>query len=90
MIHLNQDFYNDLAQELITLIYDNDSVEGVIELSIKHAEGKAVDIVFAFNAINFSLDRGLESINYLILAFQDNARISTDFDSTILSAIIEQ
>ncbi len=90
MIHLNQDFYNDLAQELITLIYDNESVEGVIEMRVMCSMGCEAEVIFAFNATNFSIDRGLESINYLVLGFQGGRRASTDFNSTILSSIIDE
>ncbi len=84
MIHLNGDFYNELAQELVTLIYDKEKNDGVIEIKVNN-----VDVIFAFNAANYTIERGLESINYLIIALDGDVRCSTDFSEDMLNDIIE-
>ncbi len=89
MIHLNNDFYHDLAQELYTQLYDKNSYEGVIELLHTPDNGKTVDVFFAFNANDFTIDSGLNSLHFLIIALQGTKRHSTDFDSELLNQIME-
>lgn len=89
ILHLNQDFYNELAQELVTLIYDEENSEGVVELKILIAKGKYADIIFAFSAADFSIEKGLESICYLIIALDGQKRCATDFEPQKLSPLID-
>lgn len=90
MIHLNPDFYDDLAQELITAITDECKNEGVIELQIQTTQNSPAEVLFAFNSVDYTLAYGLRSMNYLMLAFEGGVRVSTDFDADRLSAIIEE
>lgn len=89
MIHLDSDFYNELAQELITAIYDKQNFEGVIELKVLIARNRYADIIFAFNAQDFTLEHGIEEINYLIIALEGTVRCSSDFDSNKLLPLLE-
>lgn len=88
MIHLNIDFYNELAQELATAIYDNFQTEGVIELKAKLGKGKSADIIFAFNCPDYTIDHGIDNINYIIIALEGTLRHSTDFDQNRLSTML--
>lgn len=90
MIHLDSDFYNELAQELITAIYDKELLEGVIELKVLIAKNRYADIIFAFNSEGFTIAHGIEEINYLIIALEGTIRCSTDFDSNKLSTILDE
>ncbi len=89
MIHLDDDYYNDLAQELITLIYDKGEVEGVVELRVRDQRGRAAEVIFGFNASYFTLERGLESMNYILIALVDSRRCSTDFEPSRLATILD-
>lgn len=75
MICLNPDFYDALAQELITQIVDQGSDEGVVEMPV----GPNAHLIFAFSAVDYTLAYGIRSMNYLILGFKDGRRDSTDF-----------
>ncbi len=88
MIHLNNDFYNDLAQELYTQLYDKNAYDGVIELPYTQCNGNQIDVIFAFNANDFTIDSGLKSLHYLIIALKGVQRHSTDFDPEILNHIM--
>lgn len=90
MIHLNSDFYDDLAQEIITAVCDQGKAEGVIELQIETKNKTKTEVLFAFNSVDYTLANGLRSMNYLMLAFEGGVRVSTDFDADRLSSIIEE
>lgn len=90
MIHLNPDFYDDLAQEIITEITDRGKSDGVIEMTIESKGKTTTEVLFAYNSVDYTLAYGLRSINYLLLAFEGGVRVSTDFDADRLSAIIEE
>lgn len=84
MICLNPDFYDDLAQELITQIIDNESDEGVVEIAV----GPNTHVIFAFSEVDYTLERGLNSLSYLVLGFQGGRREATDFCAAILDGKI--
>ena len=75
MITLNSDFYDSLAQELITQIADRGFDEGVVEVPI----GTNAHVVFAFSNVDYTLECGISSMSYLVLGFKDGRRDSTDF-----------
>lgn len=80
MIHIDKDTYNTLAQELVTAIVDKAQDEGVVEVSTKNG----AEIIFAFNNVDYTLSRGISSMSYIILAFENGRRVSTDFNAQIL------
>ncbi|MEF9949601.1 MAG: hypothetical protein RR980_03820 [Mucinivorans sp.] len=75
MINLNSDFYDTLAQELITQIVDNEQDEGVVEIDI---DGFS-QALFLFYNVDYTLSQGIGSMGYLMLAFERGIRVSTDF-----------
>lgn len=89
MVHLPKDYYSDLAQQIVTELYDNSQNDGVIEMQVKCSGNRIVDTLFAFSVTDFSLSGGLESMNYLIIAFQGGVRCSTDFEPSKLSVLID-
>lgn len=89
MKDLNPEFYDDLAQELITAIYDKELDEGVIELKANTTDCRQIETLFAFNSVDVTLANGIKSMNYLMLAFENGVRISTNFDGDRLSRIID-
>lgn len=90
MLHLNNEFYADLAQELITQICDNGCSDGVVEIKITpKCEALPAEIIFAFNNADYTLQNGLSSLNYLLLAFNGSVRCSTDFDVAKLEAQLD-
>lgn len=90
MIHLNKEFYANLAQELTTQICDNGYNDGVIELAIPHpVNSSKVEIVFAFNSADYTLQHGISSLSYLLLAFNGGVRCSTDFEVEKLESEID-
>lgn len=91
MTHLNQDFYSDLAQELITQICDKNCSDGVVELkTICPKTEQLTEILFAFNNADYTLQNGLNSLNYLILAFSGGVRCSVDFNADILEQMLAE
>ncbi len=53
------------------------------------ARNRYADIIFAFNAQDFTLEHGIEEINYLIIALEGTVRCSSDFDSNKLLPLLE-
>lgn len=91
MIQLNQDFYNDLAQELITQVCDKNCADGVVELKVTSPNCEQItEILFAFNNADYTLQNGLSSLNYLILAFSGGVRCSVDFNAEILEQMLAE
>lgn len=75
MITLTADCYDTLAQELITQIIDRGADDGVIEIEIE----PDAQLVFAFNNVDYTLSRGISSMSYILLAFKNGRRESTNF-----------
>ncbi|MFI3298295.1 MAG: hypothetical protein R3Y49_00690 [Rikenellaceae bacterium] len=86
--HLDKDFYNELAQELITELWDNNRTEGVIEIVVKTHNSQSINVLFAYNANDYTLGGGLASLTFLLLAFDENGRCSTDFQDEKIAQII--
>ncbi len=89
MAHLTDDFYNDLAQMLITDLYDYNRDDGVVELNVEIGRGRTLEVLFAYSVTDLTLSYGLGSLNYLIIAFEHGVRCSVDFDSTRLDYLID-
>lgn len=77
MISLPTEFYDLLAQELVTQIMDKGSDEGVVEMPV----GENTHVIFAFSAVDYTLDTGIKSMSYFVLGFKNGRRDSTDFCS---------
>lgn len=89
MVHLTDDFYNDLAQLLISELYDYNKDEGVVELTLNIKRGGVLEVLFAYSVADRTLSRGLSSINYLIIALDGGVRCSIDFDPERLNYLID-
>ncbi len=88
-MHLADDFYCDLARVRVSELIDYEHNDGVVELNVKTSKDKSVEVLFAFNVVDFSLANGLESINYLIIAFDGANRCATDFCTSKLSPLLD-
>lgn len=75
MINLDLDFYDTLAQELITIIIDQEKDDGMVEIDL----GDDCQAIFAFNNVDYTLSRGIDSMSYILIAFRNGHRSSTDF-----------
>lgn len=75
MITLDPDFYDTLAQELITMIVDDGQDDGAIEIEA----GAGAEAIFCFYNVDYTLSRGINSMGYFLLAFKNGKRDSTDF-----------
>lgn len=83
-MNINSDTYDTLAQELITEIVDRGRDEGVVEIRLDEKR----ELIFAFSNVDYSLSRGIDSMSYIVLAFENGRRVSTDFNADILDAKI--
>lgn len=89
VVHLTDDFYNDLAQLLVSELYDYNQDEGVVELTLTIKCGRKLEILFAYSVADQTLSRGLSSLNYLVIALDGAERCSVDFDPDRLNYLID-
>lgn len=86
MININSDIYDTLAQELITEVVDRGRDEGVVEIRVDEKR----ELIFAFSNVDYTLARGIDSMSYIVLAFENGRRVSTDFNADVLDEKISR
>lgn len=86
MININSDIYDTLAQELITEVVDRGRDEGVVEIRMDEKR----ELIFAFSNVDYTLARGIDSMSYIVLAFENGRRVSTDFNADVLDEKISR